>query len=395
MRFPTLAADARLTAAAASVALITVLTACGDGSTNTAGSTSSTAVSRSGSGPSPSPGVARVTDVMTGLDHPWDVAIDNAGNIVTGERSGRIIVRHSDGRVAVVAAETSGVDAKGEAGLMGLALAGDFPQSRSAFTCLASTAGDVRVVRWTASPDWSSMRQAQNVLTGIPLGPSGRHSGCRILPAPDGTLFISTGDTASPTASQDLNNLGGKVLHINADGTPAAGTFPDGPVYDYGHRNPQGLAFAPGTDRLYVTEHGPDVDDELNEVLPRANYGWDPNNGSGSYDESVPMTDTTRHPGSVAAVWSSGDPTLAISDLDFLGKSWGHYSGMVVMGALKAERLVLLRLDATGTRTTERVDLLDGSQGRLRSITPMPDGSLLVTTDNGGGKDKILRVSPA
>ncbi len=395
MRFPTFpAGGGRAAVATATTAAFLLVAACGDGSSDTASTSTSTPSGSTGSA-APTSGQARVTDVMTGLDHPWDVAIDGDGNIVTGERSGRIMMRHSDGRVAQVQADTSGVDAKGEAGFMGLALAGDFAQSRSVYTCFASTAGDVRVVRWTAAADWSSMRQVQNVVTGIPLGASGRHSGCRILPAADGTLFVSTGDTANPTAPQDLKNLGGKVLHVNADGTPAAGTFAGSVVYDYGHRNPQGLAFAPGTDRLYVTEHGPDIDDELNQVLPQANYGWDPNTGSGSYDESVPMTDTERHPGSTPAVWSSGDPTLAISDVDFLGPAWGRYSGMVVMGALKAKRLVLLRLGADGTTTTERVDLLDDAEGRLRSITPMPDGSLLVTTDNGGGQDKILKVSPA
>ncbi|GAA1461574.1 PQQ-dependent sugar dehydrogenase [Williamsia maris] len=396
MRFPTIpAGGGRAAVATATTAAFLLVAACGNGSSDTSPTSASPGASGSAGSATPTSGEARVTDVMTGLDHPWDVAIDGDGNIVTGERSGRIMMRHNDGRVAQVQADTSGVDAKGEAGFMGLALADDFAQSRSVYTCFASTAGDVRVVRWTAAADWSSMRQVADVVTGIPLGSSGRHSGCRILPAADGTLFVSTGDTANPTAPQDLKNLGGKVLHVNADGTPAAGTFEGSIVYDYGHRNPQGLAFAPGTDRLYVTEHGPDIDDELNQVLPQANYGWDPNTGSGSYDESVPMTDTDRHPGSTPAIWSSGDPTLAISDVDFLGPAWGRYSGMVVMGALKAKRLVLLRLGADGTTTTERVDLLDDAEGRLRSITPMPDGSLLVTTDNGGGQDKVLKVSPA
>ncbi|GGF26430.1 PQQ-dependent sugar dehydrogenase [Williamsia phyllosphaerae] len=396
MRFPTIpAGGGRVAVAAATTAVFLFVAGCGEDLTDTSLPAPSTGSTGSANSAQPASGEARVTDVMTGLDHPWDVAVDGDGNIVTGERSGRIVMRHSDGRVAEVRADTSTVDAKGEAGFMGLALASDFAQSRSVYTCFASTAGDVRVVRWTAAPDWSSMRQVSDVVTGIPLGSSGRHSGCRILPAPDGTLFVATGDTANPTAPQDLKNLGGKVLHVNTDGTPAAGTFAGSAVYDYGHRNPQGLAFVPGTDRLYVSEHGPDIDDELNQVLPQANYGWDPNTGSGSYDESVPMTDTDRHPGSIPAVWSSGDPTLAISDVDFLGPAWGRYNGMVVMGALKAKKLVLLRLSADGKSTTEQVDLLDDAEGRLRSITPMPDGSLLVTTDNGGGQDKVLRVSPA
>ncbi|MGJ0120470.1 PQQ-dependent sugar dehydrogenase [Williamsia sp. MIQD14] len=370
-----------------------LLASCSDADSTSSQTSSGTPVA--GSSTPAVDGQVRVTELMTGLDHPWDVAIDRAGNVVTGERGGRIVVRHNDGRVAEVSADTSDVRARGEGGLMALTLATDFDTSRTVYTCAASSAGDVRVVRWSAAADWSSMRQTGTVLTGIPLGESGRHSGCRILPAPDGTLYVSTGDTADPTAPQDLANLGGKVLHIDADGRPASGTFPGTPVHSLGHRNPQGLAFAPGTDRLYTTEHGPTVDDELNLERPQANYGWDPNTGSGSYDENVPMTDETRHPGSVPAVWSSGDPTLAVADLEFLGPSWREYNGMIAVAALKAQRLVLLRLDGAGTSTTERVDLLQGSQGRLRSITTAPDGSLLITTDNGDDKDKVLRVSLA
>ena len=157
----------RSAVAVAISAAFLLLAACGDGSSDS--SSTPTSPGSSGTRNTAESGTARVTDVMTGLDHPWDVAIDRAGNIVTGERSGRIMMRHSDGRVAQVQADTSGVDAKGEAGFMGLALARDFEQTRSVYTCFASTAGDVRVVRWTAAPDWSSMRQVQNVVTGMKL----------------------------------------------------------------------------------------------------------------------------------------------------------------------------------------------------------------------------------
>ncbi|MGZ8176559.1 PQQ-dependent sugar dehydrogenase [Williamsia sp. SKLECPSW1] len=383
---------ARYSPVAAAVVAALTISACssgGDGDPDSAATTPS--------GPSPSSGAAdsvRVSDVMTELDHPWDVVLDKAGNVVTGERSGRIVVRHSDGRVEQVRADTGDVRARGEGGLMGMALANDFTTSRSVYTCFASTAGDVRLVQWTAAPDWTSMTRAQDVLTGIPINASGRHSGCRVLPAPDGSLFVSTGDTASPTVAQDLGSLGGKVLHINADGSPAAGTVPGTPIHSFGHRNPQGMTFLPGTDRLYTTEHGPTIDDEVNLEVPGANYGWDPDTGTGAYDESVPMTDTRKFPSAVGAVWSSGDPTLAVADVEVLGPSWGKYSGMLAVATLKAQRLMLLRLSPDGRTTTDRVDLLDGREGRLRSLTTAPDGSLLVTTDNGGGADKVLRVSP-
>ncbi|MCP2161195.1 Glucose/arabinose dehydrogenase, beta-propeller fold [Williamsia serinedens] len=386
---------ARYSPVVAAVVAALTMSACGADATDDRDESSRTDAAPTPSSSSAGDDSIRVRDEMTGLDHPWDVVLDPGGAIVTGERSGRIMVRQNDGRVGEVRADGLDVRARGEGGLMGMALANDFATSRSVYTCYASTAGDVRLVRWTAAPDWSSMTRAQDVLTGIPLNASGRHSGCRVLPAPDGTLFVATGDTASPTASQDLRSLGGKVLHVNADGSPAAGTLPGTPIHSFGHRNPQGLAFVPGTDRLYTSEHGPTVDDEVNLEQPRANYGWDPDTGSGSYDESVPMTDTRKFPTAVPSVWSSGDPTLAVADIEVLGPVWGKYRGMLAVAALKAQRLMLLRLSPDGRSTTERVDLLQGTEGRLRSITTAPDGSLLVTTDNGDGADKVLRVSAA
>ena len=66
-----------------------------------------------------------------------------------------------------------------------------------------------------------------------------------------------------------------------ATGGPAPGNpFPEAPlVLTYGHRNVQGVAIQPGTGRAWTAEHGPTVDDEVNAIVPGANYGWDPAQG--------------------------------------------------------------------------------------------------------------------
>ncbi len=226
-------------------------------------------------------------------------------------------------------ADLSDLYAEGETGLMGIALASDFATSRTVYTCQghrqagggslgagslgsADAGTDIRVVSWTADPEWTTLTRTGDVLTGIPTGAGGRHGGCRILAHPDGTLYIGTGDTASPTVPQDRNSLGGKVLHVDADGSPAAGNpFPDSPVFTLGHRNVQGLALQPGTGRIYGIEQGTSRDDEVNLLDAGNNYGYRPDRAPFIYDESVPMTDPVRVPGAVAAVWSSGAPTLA------------------------------------------------------------------------------------
>jgi len=150
----------------------------------------------------------------------------------------------------------------------------------------------------------------------------------------------------------------------------------------------------PGTDQVFAVEHGPDRDDEVNLLREGANYGWDPD-GGGSYDESVPMTDPEIE-GAVPAVWSSGDPTLATSGAAFVtGEQWGSYDGLLLVGLLKAQGVLALRLDAAGALQEEfRLPELEGRYGRIRSVLQGVGGALYLTTDNGGGDDVLLRVTP-
>lgn len=357
-----------------------------------------------------------VTTVMDGLARPWDVVAAPDGAVLTGERSGRFVVKRADGDVAEVSAELSDLYAEGETGLMGIALAADFETSRTVYTCQghrgagtgplgsldtgslgsAEPGTDIRVVSWTVDPEWTALTRTGDVLTGIPTGPGGRHGGCRILAHPDGTLYVGTGDSANPTVPQDRNSLGGKVLHINADGTPAAGNPDAGsPLFTLGHRNAQGLALQPGSGRLYDIEQGTDRDDEVNLIEAGSNYGYRPDRAPFVYDESVPMTDPERVPGAVAAVWSSGTPTIATPGGTFVsGADWGEWDGALAVTSQQAKKLLFLKLSEDGRSVVETQSALTGEYGRLRSATRLPDGSLLITTDNGSG-DRVLRVEPA
>ncbi|SNT38045.1 PQQ-dependent sugar dehydrogenase [Rhodococcoides kyotonense] len=353
----------------------------------------------------------QVTTEIDGLNKPWDVVVAPDGTILTGERSGRFVVKRTDGSVADLAADLSDLYAQGETGLMGIELAQDFSESRALYTCQGVTGGGglgtgsaipgsaggdgnhIAVFRWTVDPEWTTLTRTQTVVDDIPVAASGRHGGCRILSAPDGSLFVGTGDTASPTVPQDRNSLGGKVLHVNADGTAAADA--PGRVYTLGHRNVQGLAFQPGTDRLYEVEQGTTRDDELNLLVPGGNYGYKPDRNPLTYDESVPMTDPERVPGAIEAVWSSGEPTIATPDLTFVdGAAWGDWSGAAVISSQQGQKLVILKLTEDGTGVARETVALEGEYGRLRSMEPLADGSFLLTTDNGSG-DRVLRVTPS
>lgn len=184
-----------------------------------------------------------------------------------------------------------------------------------------------------------------------------------------------------------------------ATGNPFAGAANPAQrlVYDYGHRNVQGVAIRPDTGSAYSAEHGPSTDDEVNLLEPGANYGWDPGQGGtvGGYDESVPMTDLTRFPDAAAAAWSSGSPVEAVSGAAFLsGPQWGGLDGVLAVGALRGQKLMLMTIGGNGAVASVAVPkALDGAFGRIRAVRLAPDGALFVSTSNGSD-DKVLRVDP-
>src|SRR5690606_19887173 len=258
-----------------------------------------------------------------------------------------------------------------------------------------AAAGDNRVTAWTAAEDWSALGSPRVLVDGILLAERGLHSGCRILAHPDGTLYIGTGDAFTGPAPQDPDSLSGKILHVTRTGAPADDTIDGSRVLTYGHRNVHGLALRPSSGQIVSAEHGPDVDDEVNLVLPGSNYGWAPDSG-GRYDQDVPMTDVDRFPDAVEASWRSGAPTLAPGGIAFLDDpAWGEWDGALAVAMLKTSQIVLVTLSEDGSTVTRSAAILRDEHGRLRSITPEPGGSLLVSTSNGDGDDEILRVRPS
>ena len=237
------------------------------------------------------------------------------------------------------------------------------------------------------------------VVTGIPLG-SGRHSGCRLRFGTDGYLYVGTGDAAIGTNPQNLASLGGKVLRVGWDGSiPADNPFVARGgnaryVYNYGHRNVQGLALRPGTSELWTAEHGTDRDDEVNSWSEGANYGWDPVPG---YDESTPMTDLTKFPSATPAMWSSGFPTVATSGAAFLtDPRWGAWRGALAVAQLKGQGISLMRMNPTpGPSRVVATTPLPQAEGfgRIRTLMQGPDGALWFTTSNGTN-DRIVRIAP-
>jgi glucose/arabinose dehydrogenase len=342
----------------------------------------------------------RVSILARGLDHPWDVAPITRGRLLVAERSRKTlsVVRHGRKRVIPLVGER--IWSSGETGLMGLEVDPRWRRNHRIYTCQGwgtAASHDVRVIAWRLTKHLRQARPVRTLVTGLP-STSGRHGGCRLLIARDGSLLIGTGDAATGTNPRDLGSLGGKTLRVDRfTGAPwrhnpfrASSNARTRLVYTYGHRNVQGLAQRrDGT--LWSVEQGTFRDDEVNRLVAGGDYGYHPVPG---YNETVPMTDQTLPGTQVEAAWSSGPTTDATSGATFVptSKRWRGYRGWLAVAVLKNQKLMMLRFDRSGRLTAERTALT--GYGRLRTAAVAANRDLLVTTDNGNGQDVILRIHP-
>lgn len=402
------------TSFAVAAALLATLTAC----TDTPAEREVGQVPGSGTSEPTAPSTAetpqlKVETVAGGLTHGWDIGFLPDGKAIVSQRPAKLALLSGTAPGATVTslkADLSDVHVQGEGGLMGLVVHPDFEETRRFTTCQTHTNNgepdDIRLVTWRLSEDEQVATREKELLTGLPLNPSGRHSGCRPTLDRDGALLVGTGDTARAAFPQDRTNLGGKVLRLDLDtGEP----MPDNPfigsddenerlVYSYGHRNIQGVALRPDSEQVFTAEHGPDKNDEVNLIQSGKNYGWDPSQGGtvGGYDESVEMTDLQRFPDAVPAKWQTGEITEAVCAATFLeGDQWGTLNGTLVITALKGAKVIFLSLSEAGDVTSVAVPSeFDSTFGRLRAARSGPDGALYLTSSNGSD-DKLLRVTPA
>jgi glucose/arabinose dehydrogenase len=309
-------------------------------------------------------------DVVTGLDAPWSVAFLDGTALISTRDRGEVLEVTGDGGTRVVGTVPD-VAARGEGGLLGIAV-----DDAGRLYTYATTARGNRIDRFalTGAPGSLGLGPREPVLDGIPAATT--HDGGRLAFGPDGMLYATTGDAGVPTHAQDLGSLAGKVLRVTPDGdAPDDNPHPGSPVWTSGHRNPQGLAWDDaGT--LYATEFGQDTWDELNVLVPGANYGWPEVEG-------------------VAGVDGFTDPVQQWTPDEASPSGMAYADGTLLIANLKGAVLRAVPVDEPGAS----VELLDGAYGRLRDVAVAPDGSLWVVTSNtdgrgspGPGDDRVLRV---
>jgi aldose sugar dehydrogenase len=331
--------------------------------------------------------------VVTGLSNPWDMAFVDPKTFLYTQRGGQVRGHNLETAADWLVAAPSDVNVRGEGGLLGLIVDVNFTDNKYFYTCMNVVGPSISVVRWQLSDDLQMIVAREDIITGIPANPSGRHSGCRLVMGADGHLWVGTGDTAVGTLPQDPNSLGGKVLRVDRHGVGVAGNMAapfDARIFSYGHRNTQGITLFPvpiGDVYGFTSQHGTGESDEVN-LLKVGNFGWDPVPG---YNETVLMTDLVKFPDAISAIWDSGLPTIAVSGMTIVdGAEWGAWNGAVLLAVQKDMHVRLLRFDRDFQLVQERA--LFDQFDRIRTVVQGPDGSLYLLTDNGGGQDQIVQV---
>ncbi|HEX6139818.1 MAG TPA: PQQ-dependent sugar dehydrogenase [Candidatus Limnocylindria bacterium] len=341
------------------------------------------------------------TVVQGGLSLPWDVAFTPDGEMLVTERPGRVRVFASGAAGAALLRTVTipSVHAEGEAGLMGIAVDVAYASNRFVYVCASrdvSAQWTNQVLRYTVASD-GSWTAGTVLLTGMRAATI--HNGCAVEMDASGKLWVTMGDANQSLDAQDPARLNGKVLRINRDGSIPAdnpvmpGAAARSAVYSMGHRNPQGIAFRPGSDQVFTAEHGPELNDEINRIVPGANYGWPCYTGAGLPYVADPACGPANAYSNPA--WASGASTIATSGLAFAdGLPWADDDGGLFVAQLKEQDLRRFSVTADGSTATQAEVLFNGSWGRIRAVVRGPAGQLYLTTSNGSN-DRVIRIAAA
>lgn len=321
--------------------------------------------------------------VAENLNIPWSAVFTSPERLLVAERPGNVIVYENGNRVTDTLHTFEAVSSQSEEGLMGMVLDPSYQENKYIYFGYAYQDNGkqaVRIVRLT--DEGNALTNEKTIIEGIPAAQY--HAGTRIAFGPDQKLYITTGDATDKSTPQNLESLGGKILRLNADGTvPEDNPFEGKAVFSYGHRNSQGIAWDTGTGEMYATEHGPTIfdgpagGDEINHIMPGANYGWPlVSHKEKLKDTEEPMLLFT--------------PAVAPGGMLFYtGTQLPQFTNTLLFAGLKGEGLYQVALKENDPGEVDTFQKIEGIDvGRIRDVFQGPDGSLYIMTSNTDGRGK-------
>ena len=354
------------------------------------------------------PARVAVPPVAGGLGNAWALEFLPDGAMLVTEKAGRMrIVRAGsagrEGRAGPPLEGLPRVDARGQGGLLDVALGPDFPRDNLVYWSFAEpreggNGTSVARGRLVRSGEGGRIEGAEVIFRQTPTYDGTLHYGSRLVFAPDGRLFVTVGERSDPgprAQAQSLSSGLGKVFRIEPDGAvpkdnPFAGRDGALPtIWSYGHRNVQSAALD-GRGRLWTVEHGPRGGDELNRPEGAQNYGWPDVTYGIDYSGRPIGAGITAKAGTEqpAYYW---DPVIAPSGMAWYdGGLIPEWTGAFLVGGLQSEGIVVLRLAGDRVASEERLPL----GARTRDVKVGPDGAVYALTERDGGGSHILRIAP-
>ena len=336
-----------------------------------------------------------VTEIATGLNKPWGVALLDKGRFLVSEKAaGRLTIVAADGSKTPITG-TPATDTRNQGGMLGVANPGDgwiywsYAEPREGGNGTAVARGHLV---------GAEMRDVQVVFRQMPTLDSAQHYGGRLVFPKDGTLIITLGDRSilpGRVQAQNLDSLIGKIVRVNRDGSiPKNNPFVNVPgarpeIWSYGNRNVQGAALdAKG--RLWEVEHGPQGGDELNQIQMGRDYGW-PTISYGEEYSGKPINDNASQAPEMEQPQYYWDPVIGPSGMIFhSGKDAPEFKGNIFVGGLRVQSLVRLVMD--GDKVVGEQRLLTDRKERIRDVIEGPAGEMYLLTDAVDGK--LLKVTP-
>lgn len=320
---------------------------------------------------------------VNNMEVPWSIVFTSTDRVLVNERPGRLRQVINGKLESNPVKLFSDVKSGAEEGLMGLALHPNYSENKYIYISYAYEKNDdiwVKIVRF--KDDGSSLSMEKVIFDNIPAARF--HAGCRIKFGPDGKLYITTGDAGDREYAQDLNKLHGKILRLNDDGTiPADNPFENSPVWSYGHRNPQGIDWFPGTEIMWSTEHGPSGfdgpggGDEVNVIVKGGNYGWP----LVSHNES--------REGLVSPVLVFTPAEAPASGMFYKSGKIEKFKNCFLFGCLRGNGIISVKIDPNDNTKVLSFEKIAQDFGRIREIAEGPDGAIYFSTSNRDGRGKV------
>lgn len=345
-----------------------------------------------------SAGELTIETVATGLENPWGLAFLPDGRMLVTERPGRLRLVETDGKLSRPINGVPSVVARGQGGLLGIALDPGFAQNRLVYLSFSEPrpgGNGTSVARGRLNEQGTALTAVAVIFRQMPAINSNLHFGSRLVFDRTGALFVTVGDRYSQRdqAQNPANHLG-KVIRIRPDGaTPTDNPKKEGwapEIWSIGHRNVQGAALHPQTGQLWTAEHAARGGDEVNTPKAGLNYGW-PVITYGVDYSGAKIGEGTAKPGMEQPLFY-WDPSIAPSGAAFYtGPVWPAWKNSLFVGALAGQMLV--RLSTEGEKVTGEERLLTDIGERIRDVVQGPEGFLYLLGDDANGK--VLRVRPA